>query len=497
METAGVIVLGLVCALAYFRYSLSAWRSALFTSWAFLALALTQVVFGILLSSGGHGLPGGRDRYFWYVGWLVAGTLVFLASWYQSFEEQPRRPALSFFLGAVDVVIVLGIADGVLWTFRNRLPALLIASPAAGRALAPSQLHGLTAIDYSLGTAATFIYLAATLTHLASLRIRGYDLPWLPPALVVGGFSQLHYMFFPALPHHHISTGDFLRAVFSAVLLIGLIWELRQGYLAERKRAADLATAYEMERRRVQELEHLDRAKAELFNVLTHELLHPVAAIRGFTVTLHRRWTTIDDDTRFEMIERMDRESDRLRHMAEGAVTAMNLEHSAFSLVPSVESPADLVREAAGISGELDGRLEVIVPADLRGFIVAADRARILQVFRNLLSNAQKYSEPHTLIRLEVRADDGEVTFTVTNRGPGVAPEDVPRLFQRFSRIRTRGKEDVPGSGLGLYISKMIVERHRGRIWIESEPGLETAVSFALPRFEEKKGEGGSSLYSG
>jgi signal transduction histidine kinase len=80
-----------------------------------------------------------------------------------------------------------------------------------------------------------------------------------------------------------------------------------------------------------------------------------------------------------------------------------------------------------------------------------------------------------------VECDGDEVVFSVMDQGPGIAPGDIPRLFHRFSRIRPAGKEDVPGSGLGLNISRRITEAHGGRMWVESEPGKGSRFSLALP----------------
>jgi signal transduction histidine kinase len=116
--------------------------------------------------------------------------------------------------------------------------------------------------------------------------------------------------------------------------------------------------------------------------------------------------------------------------------------------------------------------------------MVEADRARLLQVFRNLLSNAGKYSTPRTMVQFVMDATETDVIFTVVDSGPGIAEEDIPRLFQRFSRIRSAHTTNVPGSGLGLYITRRIVEAHGGRIWAESTPGVGSTFGFSLPRVE-------------
>jgi signal transduction histidine kinase len=262
------------------------------------------------------------------------------------------------------------------------------------------------------------------------------------------------------------------------VFAAGLIWEVRRLY---QERAEQLAAAYEMERRRVIELERLDRSRHELFSILTHELLHPVATIRALAVTLTSRWDTTPEETRLRLASRVEAESRRLRELAEEATTVTSLDGEGFTLVRRPEPALELAREAAEMVDDLGGRLKVTVEPGTESIRVDADRARILQALRNLLSNAEKYSDEGTPIELALTGGDGQVTFSVKNLGPGISTEDLPSLFQKFSRTRPPGKEGVPGSGLGLYISKRIVEFHGGRIWVESWPGLETTFSFDLP----------------
>ena len=142
----------------------------------------------------------------------------------------------------------------------------------------------------------------------------------------------------------------------------------------------------------------------------------------------------------------------------------------------------ELAREAAEAVPGIEERLKVRIDPLVEDAVVPADRARILQVFRNLFSNALKYSRPDTPVVLSVECEDGiAVRFSVENEGPGIDPESMPRLFQRFSRVRAAGMERVPGSGLGLYIARRIVEDHGGTIWAESEPGRTATFSFTLP----------------
>jgi signal transduction histidine kinase len=123
-------------------------------------------------------------------------------------------------------------------------------------------------------------------------------------------------------------------------------------------------------------------------------------------------------------------------------------------------------------------RIEVKAPARVKG---VWDAARLQQVLQNLMTNAIKYAPEGGEVRVAVKADARQVTVSVRDRGLGIAPEELPQLFERFYRVaRTRGLE---GSGLGLYICQGIISAHGGRIWAASEGlGLGSTFAFSLPR---------------
>jgi signal transduction histidine kinase len=480
-ETVSVTIMVFVCALAYIQYSLTDSTTAFFTALAFLTLASNQLVFGVLLNTGTLNVTAKQELYFWTVGRLFAGFLLVLAAIGHSRGVLAKWPPKHFALGAAAVLAAQAGVEGVLWAVRTRLPALSSVTMEAAARSARGSLPGLTAIDLVLGVAGAGLFLTAAILYQRRLRTDPSALPWLPTALLLAAFSHLHYMFFPTVFTARISTADALRLMLALVLLAGLVWEVRRIF---RQRAEQLALAYEVERRRVVELEQLDRSRSELFSILTHELLHPVSAIRALALTLTRRWDSIPEETRVRVAERIEAESGRLRELAEAATMTITPDGEGLALAERPEAAIEVAREAAEMVDELGGRLKVIVGHGGESAIVNVDRVRILQALRNLLSNAEKYSEEATPIELMLSNGDDQVTFSVRNRGPGIPAEDLPRLFQRFSRTRPAGKEDVPGSGLGLYISKRIVDSHGGRIWVESLPGQQTTFSFAVPTFD-------------
>jgi signal transduction histidine kinase len=203
-------------------------------------------------------------------------------------------------------------------------------------------------------------------------------------------------------------------------------------------------------------------------------------------MSLISRWDELDDGTRIRALQRMDQESRRLRDLAEEVVSVSQLDSPGYSVNLRSERVRDLIKEVAGATGDLDGRLVVRVGRMAESADVMVDRARILQVFRNLLSNAAKYSPDGSPVGLEASIEDDEVLLSVTDQGPGIPAEDIPRLFNQFTRLHRPGQEDIGGSGLGLYISRRIVEAHQGRIWAESEPGAGSVFIVSLPQSRER-----------
>jgi signal transduction histidine kinase len=114
--------------------------------------------------------------------------------------------------------------------------------------------------------------------------------------------------------------------------------------------------------------------------------------------------------------------------------------------------------------------------------VVPADADRLEQVMSNLIGNAIKYSPSGTSIRVSGRTLPREVIVTVVDEGPGIPLEEQAHVFDQFYRVDNALTRRTQGSGLGLYLTKAVIEAHRGRIWVESMPGHGSAFSFALPR---------------
>ena len=228
--------------------------------------------------------------------------------------------------------------------------------------------------------------------------------------------------------------------------------------------------------RMAEALERSERARRNLLADIAHELRTPLTVIRG---NLEAMLDGIFPPTQeylapvYEETLQLGKLIEDLRELTLAEAGSLPLELEEFELGELVERACDAVRPVA-YEGGIDIKLRV-----QPGLWVKADKGRTRQVLGNILSNALRYSPPQSIIKVEVRAEGGEAVVSTADQGPGIPPEDLPHIFERFYKVdRSRNEE---GSGLGLAIAKAIVEAHGGRIWAESELGKGTKISFTLP----------------
>ena len=229
-------------------------------------------------------------------------------------------------------------------------------------------------------------------------------------------------------------------------------------------------------------VEDLSRLKDEFLSIASHELRTPVTSIKGYTQlakTLIREndLATSEEylDTALDQIDRMARLILELLDVSRIETGKLEIRREAIEWPRFVR---DVVhRHHTAVS---DRRFHLDVPE--MAAVIMGDRDRLEQVLGNLLENAVKYSPEGSEILVGVETRDGHVVTSVSDRGIGIPTDELSQVFERFHRGRQVSSTNYGGLGLGLYITKQIVERHGGTIWVESKEGAGTTFSFALPR---------------
>jgi two-component system phosphate regulon sensor histidine kinase PhoR len=231
-------------------------------------------------------------------------------------------------------------------------------------------------------------------------------------------------------------------------------------------------------------LQAAERMRVDFVANASHELRTPLAGILGFIETLKDGEAGSDTATRERFLSIMEGEARRMQRLIDDLISLSRIEADKFRLPDRTVDLAALVRETTGIfhaNGSARAR-DLVVAPDLADAQIRGDDAQISQLLHNLISNALKYGRPGTPVTVAIRPEGaGTVRLTVTDEGDGIAPDHLPRLTERFYRIDSSRSRAIGGTGLGLAIVKHIVERHRGRLQIDSAVGKGTTVSVILP----------------
>jgi PAS domain S-box-containing protein len=229
-----------------------------------------------------------------------------------------------------------------------------------------------------------------------------------------------------------------------------------------------------------------DEIKNTFISAVSHELRTPVALIKGYASTLRRPDVKWDAVVRGDSLKIIEDESDRLSELIDNLLDASRAQAGDFKLRLSELDLDEVVKRVVDkFTPQLTTHtLTSDVPSDLP--MVMGDDARITQVLNNLIANAAKYAPAGTTISVSGRALADRVEISVTDQGPGITPADQARIFERFYRTESAVRKSIPGTGLGLYLCKSIIEAHGGNIRVESDGAHGSTFRFQLPRTEAR-----------
>jgi signal transduction histidine kinase len=237
--------------------------------------------------------------------------------------------------------------------------------------------------------------------------------------------------------------------------------------------------AYEAERRTVEELRSLSMLRADFVSLVSHELRSPMAAVIGSARTLQRRWRELSTEHRDSFLALIADETDRLAMLVGDVLDTSRIEAGTFGYAFGDVDVGVLVEEAVASASAVQDAVEVVSTLPPALPTVRGDADRLRQVLANLIDNAVKYSPDGERVEVSASARNGEVRVDVCDHGGGIPSGQQRQIFEKFHRIH--GPNAKPGSGLGLYIARSIVEAHGGSIAVESTPGSGSTFTVALP----------------
>ncbi|MEW6607041.1 MAG: ATP-binding protein [bacterium] len=343
-----------------------------------------------------------------------------------------------------------------------------------------------------------FIYFIIIIAARALLSLRA--------SIIFAGMSSILYTtiisleFFDILPPISIiafktplpeDVDYFITSVI--VRIVFFFWiAIIAGHLADiiRKRTEELMESNiksERLERTNKELEELNRMKSEFVSTVSHELRTPLTTMKEFVSLILDEIPGKINKEQNEFLSIINENINRLSRLINNMLDLSRIESGRMELnrkkIDITTVAEQVIKFLHGQAREKDILIENLLPADLS--TVYADIDKISQVLTNLVDNAIKFTQKGGKVTIEGKMVNNQVQISVIDTGIGIAKENIPQIFERFQRIELPVDKQTRGSGLGLSISKAIIEMHHGKIWVESEVGKGSNFTFSLPEFDE------------
>jgi two-component system, OmpR family, phosphate regulon sensor histidine kinase PhoR len=392
----------------------------------------------------------------------------------QRFTEDAKREQQSMYRRLLLVLGSLGLLaialGGVLLTVTPRRLGQLYESEERSRREAESRADAARALEHvSDGVILTDLDgrirfwnpAAAQLTDLERVRALGQSLRDLLPALEA---------ITPA--------GGGLEGAGAAVVPLQLAH--RERWLSIT--SVDFGEGRVYALRDVTEERLLETMRSEFVATASHELRTPMTGIYGAARTLLRLGDELEPARRRAFLEMIVTESERLSRIVDDILLANRIDAGSVEIATEhcdARELADSVLTATEVGAPSSISFSLDSPSELSP--VACDPDRLRQVLVNLVDNAIKYSPEGGEVRVELAEEDGKMRFAVRDEGLGFPQSEQERIFERFHRLDPHLSRGIGGTGLGLYISRELVERMHGRIWAQSEPGQGSTFYIELP----------------
>jgi PAS domain S-box-containing protein len=234
-----------------------------------------------------------------------------------------------------------------------------------------------------------------------------------------------------------------------------------------------------------------DDLKIDFVSMAAHELRTPLTSVRGYASLLKMENENDLNDKGKEMLERLAISSEILSNLVENLLNVTRIEQNRFTLNTKpldltktiIDAVNNLMQQAKIKNQKLDLQINGTLP------IVLADAFRITQVITNLIANALHYTGEGGTISIIAEEKNNFLQVSVTDTGEGIPADALPKLFTKFFRVSANVSDGAKGTGLGLFISKSIVELHKGKIWVNSQSGVGSTFTFILPKTDEQTNE--------
>ena len=461
-------------ALAAARYRTARDPHALFLTTGFAVIAAQSLVFGVcwpihygqdvgyaitvgtstVLYQPLRSFSGAAPVYGFQFGWLVAGVCFVLGvPWW---DRRGHRPIRGWLAGLIIGGIVL-LVDRSLAVWYRRVPGLGAVFQLRAR-VEPETL------GWVLGIAAAAALLVGTWREL--FRRRDPPHPWIGVALAAAVALPLSAIRSPTQGLAYAQWADILQLIVPAIAFAALV-SAQRTETSRMRRASDRA-------------EEVLGGRAEIASVIAHDLRGPVSSVKSIAASTIANYDRLSDAQRREFVGLIEQEAEQVLSVVHQMSVALKVDARTLDLHPAGNELAAIVQLALA---DAETRGHPVTVDDPQSVEADVDIRWLAEAVRQGIDNAATFSPEGSAIRVSLAgADGGPVEIEIVDAGPGVPAERRDQVFERFARWRPAGYEDVPGSGLGLFICRGIVRAHGGDATLDVAPQGGTILRIRLPR---------------
>lgn len=236
------------------------------------------------------------------------------------------------------------------------------------------------------------------------------------------------------------------------------------------------------------ERKELERKKDDFISIASHELKTPITSIKGFIHLLRKEHLSYEESKSFRYIDRVDRQLEKLAELVEDLLDISRLEAGKLKYRLEKFNMGDLIKDVIGDMRTISDNYEISLSNGVSAKVYA-DKERISQVLINFINNAIKYSPNKNKVDVFVKKVEKDIIVGVKDYGIGIEDNEKDKIFDRFYRVKDMYDKTFPGLGVGLFISREIVEKHKGKIWVESKKGEGSTFYFSIPVLSDMTGQ--------
>ncbi|MGH9180935.1 MAG: sensor histidine kinase, partial [Acidimicrobiales bacterium] len=238
----------------------------------------------------------------------------------------------------------------------------------------------------------------------------------------------------------------------------------------------------DQEREVAERLRDLDQLRSDFMAMVGHDLRSPMAVIAGYVDMMRGKWDEFGDADKLGFLDTIARNTAVLAELVDDVAQVVRLESEEVAPANQPVVVAEVIRQVLDEARVAHPRHHWVAAIDPRLPVVTTDPVSQWRILSNLAGNAARFSPPGSTVEIRATRSSGRLRVSVRDQGAGIAAEDLDKLFQRFSRVTQPGDgPQVKGTGLGLYICRLLVERHGGTIDVQSQAGAGSTFSYTIP----------------